>query len=91
MEYKEHIVKTTIMVYTAIVAIFISQHVHDSCDLFVLGLHILACYLYTKEVMKLFNIKQKLNKNNNKKTNIQLYEKERKNNNELMLTTLFKK
>lgn len=89
MEYKEHIVKTTIMVYTAIVAIFISQHVHDSCDLFVLGLHILACYLYTKEVMKLFNTKQKLN--NNKKTNIQLYEKETKNNNELMLTTLFKK
>lgn len=85
------------MIYTATAAIFIEQNLHDSCDIFVLCLHILACFLYAKEVIKLTKIDKYFKEKNKKlisRINIDLNEKESINtiiSNDLTLTKLFKK
>ena len=95
MEFnKELLIKTLVMLYTITGVIFIGKHIQDSCDIFVVGLHILAAYLYTKEVLRLTNIKNyfKRNKVQTKKRQIELFEeKESTINQDLQLTIIFRK
>lgn len=91
---KELCIKTLVMIYTITGAIFISKHIQDSCDVFVVGLHVLAAYLYTKEVIRLTNIKNyfKRNKVQTNKIKLELFEEKTPNiNQELQLTSMFRK
>lgn len=88
------IVKVLVVTYSIMGAILIAKIAQDSADIFVVCLHLLAAYLYTKEVINLINIKQYLKNNHKKiivkKTDIVNYEKEYLNN-ELQLTKIFNK